>query len=142
MFDGQKNPRAIELIEINGNPNGNWISQLEQLQTVFTAEDGFCVRHKLNATNISKKDLFSLNIMCGPKGDKIHVKIADTESSPYYMINAQTLRGQAIEQESYDSKYYGISFEEIHRLEESGECTQYGEGAKFKTYADCVAHEQ
>ena len=38
--------------------------------------------------------------------------------------------------------FYLVDFEEIHWLEESGECTNYGEEAAFKTFADCVATEQ
>ena len=40
------------------------------------------------------------------------------------------------------TSFYSIEFEEVHWHEESGECTNYGEGTQFKTIADCVAKEQ
>ena len=51
------------------------------------------------------------------------------------------MKGEAIEQESNIYKYYGVSFEEVHLLEDSGECN-YGDSAEFKTFADCVAYEK
>ena len=107
---------------------------------VFTAFNGFCVKHRINAANISEADLFWLGIYYGEEGMQIH--IVDTDGSPYYGLNTQTLKGEAITFGNNITKFYSIGFEEIHRLEESGECTNYGDEAEFKTYADCVAYEQ
>ena len=116
------------------------------MTTVFKASNGFCLKNKINATNISQAELFYFGFHNGDTVQKekmrMQVNIADTDSSPYYMLNSQTLKGEAFGFEKKTEKYYSISFEEIHRLEESGECTNYGEEAEFKTYADCIAHEQ
>ena len=131
-------------MDVEGNPDHNWISDFKEMTTVFTATNGFCVKHKINTTNITPTDLFYFGFynMWTEYNDTMQVIIADTDSSPYYMLNSQTLKGEDFGFENGNEKYYSISFEEIHRLEESGECTKYEEGAEFKTYADCVAHEQ
>ena len=137
---------SFRFMRVTGNPSRNWISDsLTKVGTsVFTASNGVCVKQKINATYISQTDLFYAHFSNMNIGfnNTMQVYIADTDSSPYYMLDSQTLKGDAIGFESKHEKYYSISFEEIHRLEESGECTNYGEGAEFKTYADCVAHEQ
>ena len=68
--------------------------------------------------------------------------IADPSWSLHYMIDSESMAGDFIKSTAYSNKYFAIEFEEIHRLEESGECTNYGDGTEFKTYADCVANEQ
>ena len=56
------------------------------------------------------------------------------------MLNTDALVGQPIETKS-KMQQYSLSFEEIHWLEESGKCSDYGKEAEFKTYADCVAND-
>ena len=58
------------------------------------------------------------------------------------MIDSESLKENYIETSKFVIKYFGIDFEEIHLLEKSGECTNYGDDAEFKTYADCVANDQ
>ena len=63
-------------------------------------------------------------------------------NSLHYMINPDSVEGD--KPVTYDAgiiPYYSITIEEVFMLEESGECTNYGDAAKFKTYADCVADE-
>ena len=134
----------FQWMDVTGNPVRNWISDFKKMNTVFTASNGFCVKHTINATNISQADLFNFGFynMWTEYNDTMQVIIADTNSSPNYKLNSQTLKGEAFGFENGIEKYYSISFEEIHRQEESGGCTNYGEGAEFKTYADCVSHEQ
>ena len=117
---------------------------LMKMSKVFTAFNGFCVKHNIKATNITANELFFLAFTYDKfaKEDELKINIVDTDGYPYYILDAHTLKGQAIYFEKDNTKYYDISFEEIHRLEESGECTNYGDEAEFKTYADCVAYEQ
>ena len=143
MNDEKYVPTPIEEVKTDGNSDGNWNSQIDRMPTVFTAYDGFCIKHIIDTTNISQEDPFYSHIMCGiQNAAEIQVIISDTDSNLHYMINPHTVKGEPIKHGYSYSKYYGISFEEIHRLEESGDCTNYREGAKFKTYADCVSHEQ
>ena len=125
---------------ITGQPNSNWISNL---QTHFTAMDGFCYKIKINATNIPPSQLFYLTFdgLNTTNADQIKIIIADTGRNPYYMLNTDSVNGDAIEQQQNLRKAFSINFEETHWLEESGECTNYGEGADFKTFADCLANE-
>ena len=136
----------LKWIDVEGTPAQNWITELKKMTTVFKASNGFCVKNKINVTNICEADLFYVGFYNWPyeQQDKMlmQVNIVDTDRSPYYMLDSQTIKGEAFGFENEIAKYYQISFEEIHRLEESGECTNYGEGAEFKTYADCIAHEQ
>ena len=64
---------------------------------------------------------------------------ADPEKSLYYMFHPDTLQGDIIETWYSSSKFYSIEIEEINWNEDSGECTNYGEGKLFESYADCIA---
>ena len=101
----------------------------------FTIFNGVCKQLKLNATDIS--EMFTLNILSFDQ--ELHVLIADPGSFPYFMINP--VNGDIIDTNRELLHYYVIDIEEIQRMPDSGECIMYGEGAKFKTYADCVANE-
>ena len=103
-------------MSVSGNPHQNWItSGLKENTTGFIASDGLCAKNKINTKNISWADLFFCSFL---NGFRIKVKIADTDSSLYYMLNSQTLKGEAIGFENNTTKYYSISFEEFE--EESG----------------------
>ena len=52
------------------------------------------------------------------------------------------MTGDGIDIKLGEKKLYAVKFEEVHWMEESGECTSYGDEAEFNTYADCVAIEQ
>ena len=121
-----------------GMPEYNWASKLEEMTKVFVAFNGFCVKHKINTTNVSQSDFVYFKLGSYYPMDVI---IADTDSSPFYILNSKTLTGRDILHEQGVQKYYDISFREIQRNEESGECTNYGESSEFPTYADCVARE-
>ena len=69
------------------------------------------------------------------------VYLADKKVSPYYMLDTNALRGDPIKIEDRKARHYRISFEEVHWLEEAGDCINYGEGAQYMSYADCVAQE-
>ena len=56
------------------------------------------------------------------------------------MLNPDTLFGEPIREDMGVRNTYRISFEEVHWLKEGGECTVYGDQARFKTFADCVAN--
>ena len=126
--------------QFNITQSNNWTSNQ---QIVFTSNDGFCYKIKINATNIPPSDLFYLTFdgLNAANADLIKIIIADTGRNPYYMLNTDSLNGDEIEPEKYFWKTFSINFEETHWLEESGECTNYGEGAEFKTFADCLANE-
>ena len=129
----------MEDIHVLGKPEGNWNFDIKRNPSVFTPFDGFCVMQIINATHVSETDLLYFGLY---PSEKMKVIIVDTARSPYYMLNSQTLKDEAIKQEQTYGKYYSIRFEEISRMEDMGECTNYGEQAKFKTYADCIANEQ
>ena len=57
------------------------------------------------------------------------------------MLDINTLRGEPIKIGDEKTRHYKISFEEVHWLEEAGDCINYGDGAQYMSYADCVAQE-
>ena len=92
----------------------------------------------MNQTKIPKTEMYSLEISYPQP--KLQVLIQEAGSSPYYQINQDFLHGDIIEMGNKTDKFYDVSFEEVIVMnEEEGECTSYGEGAEFRTYADCVA---
>ena len=67
--------------------------------------------------------------------------IVDPGRSLYYMVNTESFQGDRIVSERDFVKSYAIEIEEVHWMEENGECLKYGKDTKFPTYADCVANE-
>ena len=130
---------------IAGNPSENWnfpgdgMSLGKGMSEIFTAFDGTCVRVEINATNNIPSGPFDVNII---SFDNVQIFLADPKTSLFYKINTDSMTGDTIESEKGSEKSYLVDFEEIHWMEESGECTIYGEGAEFRSLADCVANEQ
>ena len=112
----------------------------ENVREYFSVFNGFCIQIKMNPAKIPKTEMYSLAIY--NKQQKLQVLIQEAGSSPYYQLNQDFLHGDIIEMgnANQSGKFYDVTFEEeIIMAEEEGECTTYGEGAEFKTYADCVA---
>ena len=110
--------------------------QILNFQTHFSFSDGICVVLPLHARDIGRKDIF-FGI---PGFHKKNVRVVDGQMSTYNMLNPDTLFGEPIREERGVRNTYRISFEEVHWLKEGGECTVYGDQARFKTFADCVAN--
>ena len=100
----------------------------------FIPLNGFC------AWNISVENLNFLLVRLG-RQFKFKIYIANTKKSPYYMLDTTSLSGDLIDIEDKKARFYSISFEEVHWLEDAGECIAYGEEAQYLSYADCVAKE-
>ena len=112
----------------------------ENVREYFSVFNGFCIQIKMNPAKIPKTEMYSLAIY--NEQQKLQVLIQEAGSSPYYQLNQDFLHGDIIEMgnANQSGKFYDVTFEEeIIMAEEEGECTTYGEGAEFKTYADCVA---
>ena len=122
---------------IDGFPVANWIET--DMNMVFHALNGFCLKVQMNTSNIPESSLFSAFTFSSTK----HIYIADTDSSPYYMLDIDSMQGDPIEPDitAKFEKYYSIELEEVHWLKESGECMDYGDEERFESFADCVANE-
>ena len=103
----------------------------------FMVENGYC------AWNITLSDM-DIEISTYNNDNNsypLKVYLADKNISPYYMLDTNTLRGESIKIGDNKARRYKISFEEVHWLEETGDCINYGYGAQYMSYADCVAQE-
>ena len=119
-----------------GNINGKRIDTWG-LHQVFLAFNGFC--SKLKLPDIENGENWEIYVF---DGYNFQVFIEDPDLALLYTINSNSLFGDFIEFGgigNYEEKYYSVSLEEINWLEESGECTNYGEAS---TYMDCIANEQ
>ena len=110
---------------------------LKKFQVLFSVSDGVCFVLAINASDVKKKNMY----LVIPGYHKKNVMIVDGGMSTYHMPNQDTLYGDPLREEQNLKNTYRISFEEHHYLEDGKFCTRYGKGARFKTYADCVAHE-
>ena len=106
----------------------------------FTIFNGFCKRFNLN-TSVPRSQQVFVNVLVRPAHQELRIHLTDPRSSLYHMINIDALKGDHIITEKATKKIYLIDLEEHHLLEESGECTEYGENQEFQSYADCVATE-
>ena len=103
----------------------------------FTLENGFCAGN----ISLSDKDIEISVFNYDNTSYPLKVHLADKNISPYYMLDTNTLRGEPIKSGDKKTRHYKISFEEVHWLEEAGDCINYGDGAQYMSYADCVAQE-
>ena len=101
----------------------------------FIINNGFC------AWNISLMELDIEISITKNLSYPYKVYLMDKNISTYYMLDNNALRGESIKIEDNKARYYRISFEEVHWLEEAGDCINYGNGAQYMSYADCVAQE-
>ena len=101
----------------------------------FIINNGFC------AWNISLMELDIEISITKNLSYPYKVYLMDKNISTYYMLDNNALRGESIKIEDGKARYYRISFEEVHWLEEAGDCINYGNGAQYMSYADCVAQE-
>ena len=111
-----------------------------------TALNGFCTQIDLNVTHVHSFEMFYVWLLLLPQLQetrKMDMDIIMTypASSNHYMINPDSVEGDKPVTFLEERNVYSITIEEVYKLEESGECTNYGDAAKFKTYADCVADE-
>ena len=93
----------------------------------------------INATKTLQSGPFSVLIWFNAD---VRIVLADPQTNLFYKINTDSMTGDPIASKQGYRLSYLVEFEEIHWLKESGECTNYGEGAEFKTIADCVANKQ
>ena len=120
-------------------------SCIGDLNEHFTVYNGFCKQLELDAN--TESELYTLNIEYNKLFKKdLQIVIAEPEGSPYFMINPETLNGDIIKTQGFSTRVwskpvYVVDLEEIQWLPDSGECMIYGNGADFKTYAECVANE-
>ena len=129
----------------HGNPENNWNFDLDDifndnqnLPEYFSVINGFCIQIEMNPRRIPETEMFSMSMNTN---QELQVLITEAGRSPYYQLNQDLLYGDKIETRNGAEKYYDIAFEEVYMKEEDGECTNYGEAAPFKTYADCVARK-
>ena len=90
-----------------------------------------------NATNHIQSGLFRVIFKINAD---VHIVLADPQTNLFCKINTDSMTGDPIASEQGSHLSYLVEFEEVHWLEESGECTNYGEGAEFKSLAHCVAN--
>ena len=133
-------PKTDDLV-IEGSPRENWKINLQQMNQVFVAYSGFCMKIIINTTDIPEDEMFTF-LFYSQKNEPVQVIIADTDSTPYYMINTETVTGDTIAFEKGFVNYYSVKFEQMIWREENLECTNYGEGSEFKSYAECVSGQQ
>ena len=108
----------------------------DALEEHFKAFNGFCRKLDNELLDIKKSFRITFSYMSG-----FQVFIADPGKSLHYMIHPDTLQGDNILSWIGNRRFYSIEIEEIIWNEESGECTNYGTGKKFDSYADCIANE-
>ena len=102
---------------------------------ILTALSGYCLQLDINSTDIPQSSLFYASFLFD---EEFQVFITDPGRALYHMVNPESMKGDTIKSTNNTWKIYSIRFEEIHWTKE---CTNYGEGATFKTYTDCVAGE-
>ena len=108
----------------------------------LSAVDGFSEKLDLNKLKQYNSETLFLNITSDTT-DHYDIFFANLDASPYYTINTDIMKGDHLGTDKPNTRYvYAISIEEEHRLEESGECMEYGSQGKHKSYADCVAAHQ
>ena len=83
---------------------------------------------------------FVLDFASSDKGN-FHFFFADLDTSSPIALNVGIMFGDNMKAYPGREMFYNIALTEVHWMEESGECTSYGDEAEFKTYADCVAAE-
>ena len=137
---GQMQPNTEDIM-VEGKPHENWKLDLQQMNQAFVAFNGFCLKIVINTTNIPEDEMFIVSLY-SLKNKTVEVIIADTGSTPYYMINSETVTGDTIAFEKGVSNYYSVNFQNIVWREENLECTNYGEDSEFKSYAECVSSQQ
>ena len=106
------------------------------------AVEGFSKKLDLNILKQYNSETLFLNITSDTT-DHYDIFFANLDASPYYTINTDIMIGDHLMTDKPNTRYvYTISLEEVHWLEESGECMEYGSQVKHKSYADCVAGQQ
>ena len=133
-----------QVLGIEGNPRNNWNLE-KKLKYHMFALNGLCKQIDLNTTNVPSSEMFYVWLLLLTQETsaemRMNIIITHPASSLYYKINPESLKGTSPFGDQDSRQFYSLSLEEVYTLEESGECTKYGETAKFMTYADCVADE-
>ena len=101
----------------------------------FTIFSGFC--HELDIDIAASSEILVSTL----QGQEFQIIVTDPEMSLYYAIYSDTHKGEKIETMRDSSVHFSLALEEIHWMEDNGECANYGEGKEFTTYAECVAEE-
>ena len=94
----------------------------------------------LNTLTLLQDESFVLYFESSDKGN-FDFFFADLDTSSPVALNVDIMFGDNIKAYPDKEIFYNIALTEVHWMEESGECTSYGDEAEFKTYADCVAAE-
>ena len=109
------------------------------LPEYFTLFSGFCNRLDINITD--SKDISVKIEVATYRGEQFQILVTDPEMALYYAIYTENLQGDRLETGFNSEKYFALDLEEMHWMEGNGECTNYGVGRAFKTYADCIAND-
>ena len=121
--------------------NDYGVQDIQNMAVHFTAYDGYCGKLDLETLNATQSKSYIFNIMSYTTED-FDLRIVDLDATPFYKINLDSMKGDILKAEFGKTSVYTITIEEVHRMEESGKCTSYGDGAEFRTYADCIANKQ
>ena len=131
----------LDKLVLTGNPDEAWDFDIENqnLAEYFAIMNGFCVKIEMTPVNTPKKAMYSLSIHGSPESI-LQVLISEPGSSTYYQLSSDQLLGDIIETSNLTDKYYDITLEKEIMMAEVGECSNYGKGHKFDSYADCLAN--
>ena len=97
----------------------------------FSVFNGFCKQLELNATKESVTFNLIIQTQFG-NSTELQVLLADPGSSPYFMINPETLTGDTVATIKNSVTMYVIDVEQVQLMPDSEQCTMYGEEAEFK----------
>ena len=135
-----------ENIKTHGKPPNNW-KNAEDLQEHSTSFNGVCKQIEMDITNLTASEMFHVTMglkqlpnRTFPSQD-LDIIITHPKTSTYFMMKRDSLEGEQLQISTKVQKIFSITLEEYYMTEESGECKNYGEGAEFRTFADCVADE-
>ena len=143
-WEGNKNLTYEKVVEeifysITKNNNDTWMIDGINMDLTqhFTFFNGFCYKLDIprSETGLTQVEVATRN------GSNFQIIVTDPEMALYYAIYSGTLHGQQIKTQNSKTVYYALNVEEIQWMEATSECTSYGEGQTFNTYADCVANE-
>ena len=121
-----------QVLGIEGNPRDNWNLEKNPKVHLF-ALNGLCKQIDLNITNVPSSDMFYVWLLLVTQETNADMRmiilITHPASSLYYKINPDSLEGTSPFGDQDIRQFYSLSLEEVYMLEESGECTNYGESA-------------
>ena len=131
----------LDKLVFTGSPDRAWDFEIENqnLAEYFAIMNGFCIKIDLQPVCNPEKAMYSLSIQGSPES-VLQVLMSAPGSSTYYQLGSHHLLGDIIETSNLTDKYYDITFEKEILMAEAGECSNYGPGHGFDSYADCLAN--